>query len=96
MIATHHHHGYAQSSWFACTIYFIFYVCLFADQADEVLLSGSSFTVRFPASSGTLYYDPIFELTLTPSKGGAFRQNAWLLYVVIALGVLVSPRKKWQ
>lgn len=59
-------------------------------QSDEMSLSGSTFTVRFPASSGTLMYDPTLELTLIADNGeDEFWRKAWFIWTAASLGVLV-------
>ena len=59
-------------------------------QAEKIALSDSSFTVRFPASSGTLYYDPTLELILTPGGRIGFWRHAWFIWVASVLAVSVS------
>lgn len=59
-------------------------------QAEKLSLSGSSFTVRFPASAGTLYYDPTLELVLTPGEGERFWRHTWFVWAASVLGVSVS------
>lgn len=59
------------------------------EQADVLSLSGSTFTVRFPASSGTLLYDPTLELTLIP-KDDEFWRHPWFIWTTSSLGALVS------
>lgn len=59
-------------------------------QAEEVSLSESSFTVRFPASSGSLSYDPTFELVLTPESDKTdFWRTMWFKVLVVVAGALV-------
>lgn len=53
------------------------------------LVGTSSFTVRFPASSGALYFDPIVDLVLAPDKD-EFWETAWFMWSAGALAVLVS------
>lgn len=59
-------------------------------QAEKLSLSGSSFTVRFPASAGTLYYDPTLELVLTPGEREGFWRHTWFVWAASVLGVSVS------
>lgn len=61
-------------------------------QAGAVSLSGTIFTVRFPASSGTLLYDPTLKLVLTPDDGDGFWRDTWFVWTASSLGVLVRKR----
>ena len=46
--------------------------------------------MRFPASAGTLYYDPTLELVLTPGEREGFWRHTWFVWAVSVLGVSVS------
>lgn len=73
-----------------CTLLFFGDMTLFHhEQAEEVSLSGSTFTVRFPASSGDLLYDPTLELILTPGDEDEFWRHPWFVWSAGSLGALV-------
>ncbi|CAN0524983.1 unnamed protein product, partial [Ectocarpus sp. 12 AP-2014] len=58
-------------------------------KSDEVSLSGTSFTVRFPASSGTLLYDPTLELSLVDPDDAEFWRHPWFTWTASSLGALI-------
>lgn len=60
------------------------------EQAEELSVSGNTFTVRFPASSGTLLYDPTLDLKLTPDDEDGFWRDPWFVWTTVSVGALVS------
>ena len=70
----------------------VVFVLQYFKQAEELSLSGSIFTVRFPASSGTLLYDPTLELTLIPDDEDEFWRHPWFVWTTASFGALVSER----
>lgn len=58
------------------------------------LSESSSFIIRFPASSGSLYYDPIVDLVLASNEhDDKFWETEWFTWSARVFAVLVSRNR---